>query len=426
MYLKILKANPYHDERGRFASKRRASFVSIGGVFDKQRQLAEARLSSGSSFKANDEFFQREAIASALGAPSSSLTKAQYAHYLDNGAYNYSESVGTGDWAKRREDFREHNKYFDKYRDAEGRFPDDLASKLTVEDMAHAKKYMDKGGRIDVDGLEKYDDVLKQSVRKLDADMPSKYTVDFSDDGAKILIDGLEGDLQSRVFRIRGQLNTPMMMAKSSGEEMDAFANGMKPTTAYALGVGMFHENRDVHKAHFWNTWAMAGGTTAHKAALSAMSDFGANSGLDLFAGGSRGGMAIGKQVPPPSKVIRNHLELTYKETQSFYATKYGTKVGSKSLTLYRGVALDGKASYVPSTIESWSTLKSTGTTFANMMAGASRKTPYVYKTSVPLSAVFASHETLGKWFTAEKNLKGKKEHILIGGLIKGIEWVGP
>jgi hypothetical protein len=32
-FAKILKANPYHDERGRFSSEDKAKFVSIGGVF---------------------------------------------------------------------------------------------------------------------------------------------------------------------------------------------------------------------------------------------------------------------------------------------------------------------------------------------------------------------------------------------------------
>lgn len=33
----ILKANPYHDEKGRFSTQDKAKFVSVGGVFDKQR-----------------------------------------------------------------------------------------------------------------------------------------------------------------------------------------------------------------------------------------------------------------------------------------------------------------------------------------------------------------------------------------------------
>lgn len=35
--LKVLKANPYHDEQGLFSTKDRAHFQSIGGVFDRQR-----------------------------------------------------------------------------------------------------------------------------------------------------------------------------------------------------------------------------------------------------------------------------------------------------------------------------------------------------------------------------------------------------
>lgn len=42
-FAKILKANPYHDERGRFSTENKAKFVSTGGVFDKQRANAKAR-----------------------------------------------------------------------------------------------------------------------------------------------------------------------------------------------------------------------------------------------------------------------------------------------------------------------------------------------------------------------------------------------
>ena len=42
-FAKILKANPYHDEKGRFSSHDKAKFVSTGGVFDKQRANAKAR-----------------------------------------------------------------------------------------------------------------------------------------------------------------------------------------------------------------------------------------------------------------------------------------------------------------------------------------------------------------------------------------------
>lgn len=37
-FAKILKANPYHDEKGQFSTQDKAKFVSTGGVFDKQRK----------------------------------------------------------------------------------------------------------------------------------------------------------------------------------------------------------------------------------------------------------------------------------------------------------------------------------------------------------------------------------------------------
>lgn len=42
----VFKANPYHDELGRFSSSNKAKFVSIGGVFDKQRAKAKEKASS--------------------------------------------------------------------------------------------------------------------------------------------------------------------------------------------------------------------------------------------------------------------------------------------------------------------------------------------------------------------------------------------
>lgn len=37
MYAHLFKANPYHDDQGLFTSKNKATFASIGGVFDRQK-----------------------------------------------------------------------------------------------------------------------------------------------------------------------------------------------------------------------------------------------------------------------------------------------------------------------------------------------------------------------------------------------------
>lgn len=42
MFTELFKANPYHDKLGRFAAKAGATYVSIGGVFDKQRVKANS------------------------------------------------------------------------------------------------------------------------------------------------------------------------------------------------------------------------------------------------------------------------------------------------------------------------------------------------------------------------------------------------
>lgn len=48
-FAKILKANPYHDEKGRFSTGDKARFVSTGGVFDKQRAKAGGNSKGGTA-----------------------------------------------------------------------------------------------------------------------------------------------------------------------------------------------------------------------------------------------------------------------------------------------------------------------------------------------------------------------------------------
>lgn len=71
-FAKILKANPYHDELGRFSTQDKAKFVSVGGVFDKQRAKVSTKPRS----------------AGGLPVPVPDLKKAagHYAHTLNGGA----------------------------------------------------------------------------------------------------------------------------------------------------------------------------------------------------------------------------------------------------------------------------------------------------------------------------------------------------
>lgn len=76
----VLKANPYHDERGRFAQRDKAKFVSVGGVFDKQRANALAR-NSRAGGASGGEYTMSETLASHvdLSAPLRRIDKVNEA-----------------------------------------------------------------------------------------------------------------------------------------------------------------------------------------------------------------------------------------------------------------------------------------------------------------------------------------------------------
>lgn len=81
MFALILKANPYHDERGRFAQRDKAKFVSVGGVFDKQRANAAARNSRAGGGSSGGEYTMPEFLASHvdLSAPLRRIDKVNEA-----------------------------------------------------------------------------------------------------------------------------------------------------------------------------------------------------------------------------------------------------------------------------------------------------------------------------------------------------------
>jgi len=80
MYAQILKANPYHDHLGRFATKDGAKFVSLGGVFDRQRQDQDMRAKTGLGMVR----ISREKLAEKLG-------------YLAKNGFNLTHNLTLGD-----------------------------------------------------------------------------------------------------------------------------------------------------------------------------------------------------------------------------------------------------------------------------------------------------------------------------------------
>jgi hypothetical protein len=112
-----------------------------------------------------------------------------------------------------------------------------------------------------------------------------------------------------------------------------------------------------------------------------------------------------------------------YEETQKFYKAKFKAKYAGKKVKLYRGVSGKDIDRYTPGTIESWTTVVSTAKAFAKMMSGHDRN-GYILEVELPYSALISSWEVLGQTgdFPIEANLKGKKEHMVLGGCLKDAE----
>ncbi len=192
----------------------------------------------------------------------------------------------------------------------------------------------------------------------------------------------------------------------------------------------MFSSDYNTFKPAFVSSWTVAGGTSAYARAYSALQDFGANDGKDLWMGSDKQGSysTAAQAALEPSANMRSNLEQMYQETQDFYSAKFkGADLAGKELVLMRGVGGNAQA-YTPAPVESWTTDKATPDRFGKMMGNAvsSRgmtQTEYsVLTTRTNYKNVFATYESLKGFFPPESDLKGKKEFIVFGGGLDNIE----
>lgn len=199
----------------------------------------------------------------------------------------------------------------------------------------------------------------------------------------------------------------------SDNQELENWCKGLDSEFAKYVDSGMYIEEFESFTRNFVNKWAMTGGTECQLASMVWMN--GGNNpspekGVDMWEG-SGNNMFSGKGVAEGGKTKLNDV---YGHTQKFLAEKYGKKYPNKMLKLYRGVGIDSVERYVPSAIESWSTQVSTAKKFAQMMARGGNGT--VLEVKVPLTEIWATFESLKEFgFPPEEDLKGKKEHILLG-----------
>lgn len=232
------------------------------------------------------------------------------------------------------------------------------------------------------------------------------------------------------MFHEHGVFN--VSQAERMADGFDAHAPGgrlgvinyLDKYSAVAADFAQFSANREFALSELVGGWATTGsGQFGQQIVHQASKGFSENQGISFYDGfASRPGgwpkLAEGSYSHDRMAV---HVNALRQETESFYRAKLGRRYDTASVTLYRGIAGHVEA-YTPSPAESWSTAKSTGERFGKQMSGNGAYS--VIATKVPMSKILWTYESVaGKYrWPPEKDLRGKKEHVVIGGAINSVQ----
>jgi hypothetical protein len=126
---------------------------------------------------------------------------------------------------------------------------------------------------------------------------------------------------------------------------------------------------------------------------------------------------------------MAKHLRMLKSETEAFYKAKLASKkmpnpdLSQIPIKLMRGVGGYVEA-YTPAGAESWTTDKSTPKRFGKLMSRSRDKEYSVLETDATYADVLWTYESVhGKpGWPEEKDLKGKKEYVLLGGGIRSVK----
>ena len=204
---------------------------------------------------------------------------------------------------------------------------------------------------------------------------------------------------------------------------------GSKPSALdrQATQIYAYTNNYELAKAAILDHWSVAGSTLeAQRIRDAAAVGIDANRGRDFY---QMSLSAHAEDVFGPtgrmteySPRLAEHVARLYDETQAFYREKFrGKDPASKTVTLYRGVSGLVDA-YAPGAIESWTPLKGNAKTFG--ARNAMRDEGYsLVSTKVPYSALLFTYESVAgqRGWPPEEALKGKREHVLIGGFVGSV-----
>lgn len=209
-------------------------------------------------------------------------------------------------------------------------------------------------------------------------------------------------------------------IATKDEKYIEKYIEYLRAAPLFAHKFNLFSEDPKIFKYNLLSNWTTSGGTNAQLIADVAVSDLRVNNSLNSFyvketSDYNRQETDFNTRVAKKQKeVLTKQFDQIYAESQEFFKQKYKKKYGGLKLKLYRGVGITNLDTYVPGALESWSLDKSTATRFAKMMGH--NKGSSILEAEVPIEHIWGSYESLRDSFPPESNLKGKKEHIVMGG----------
>jgi hypothetical protein len=172
----------------------------------------------------------------------------------------------------------------------------------------------------------------------------------------------------------------------------------------YPRKPDFFSSDYETAKKAIVDGWVHTAGSPDSIAMQFAATEMSGNEGKFLYIHGN--GYPMGRPIPNPT--VKENLEKIYKETQDFYAKK-----GVKELVIYRGIT---RKSTVFQPIESWTLDYKTAKKFDGGKDGS------VFKAKIPVEGILMSFESMKGIWPPEKELRGKKEITVLGGMLKDIE----
>jgi len=233
----------------------------------------------------------------------------------------------------------------------------------------------------------------------------------------------LKAGKEAESFKPSGNTSSAMTIAmttaarKYRGDIVDKLADGLPADEVKKTPLQMFMKGYADFLPDFVNNWTFVGGNTSYRRSYAAINKDLVNESVPKFWMGKTP-LTESEQVP--SKNLKENLLRLHDKTQEFYKKKLKTDdLSTKTITIQRGIG--GHADeYTPAPVESWTVDKRTPERFGILMSGNDNKYS-VLTATVPVSSILMSWESLKGTWPAEKDVKGKKEVVVLGGALHDI-----